>query len=409
LNVIQRHAYDFGAGFGKLLWPFFRKRAKTAVDNILACGITADPAVASRIARQSFGHLAGHICEALCVPGVVDASNWRAHLDVTSEAADETVKLLLDSPETPIILASAHHGVWEAATNTLSFARPMIAVARVMNNRVVARWMKKHHFRGPVTVIDKTKGFTPEVLRQWRRERAAMTILMDQHTRGGLLLSFLGRPARTFTTAARLARLRATTPFASRRLKNASSSPARSRHRSRSCSGLTSSISSAASASTASMPRMTPAMSSAQSIVRSAGGLGKSALYAAISHSRSTDAIIDSSSASVATRTSAGSSSEPAIATFGGTTPPHPRRQASSASAKRRFRPLCAVGTTTRTCESECAPSTILARPSKTPFPQSQETTSFTKGDLGSRYALVMSIIAAVPWPTLYHRYSPTA
>jgi KDO2-lipid IV(A) lauroyltransferase len=205
LNVIQRHAYDFGAGFGKLLWPFFRKRAKTAVDNILACGITADPAVASRIARQSFGHLAGHICEALCVPGVVDASNWRAHLDVTSEAADETVKLLLDSPETPIILASAHHGVWEAATNTLSFARPMIAVARVMNNRVVARWMKKHHFRGPVTVIDKTKGFTPEVLRQWRRERAAMTILMDQHTRGGLLLSFLGRPARTFTTAARLA------------------------------------------------------------------------------------------------------------------------------------------------------------------------------------------------------------
>jgi KDO2-lipid IV(A) lauroyltransferase len=32
-----------------------------------------------------------------------------------------------------------------------------------------------------------------------------MTILMDQHTRGGLLLSFLGRPARTFTTAARLA------------------------------------------------------------------------------------------------------------------------------------------------------------------------------------------------------------
>jgi KDO2-lipid IV(A) lauroyltransferase len=32
-----------------------------------------------------------------------------------------------------------------------------------------------------------------------------MTILMDQHTRGGLLLSFLGRPARTFTSATRLA------------------------------------------------------------------------------------------------------------------------------------------------------------------------------------------------------------
>ena len=205
MNFIQRHAYGIGAGFASLLWPFFGKRAKIAVDNILACGITADPVEARRIAKKSFGHLAGHICEALCVPGVVTASNWREHLDVTSEVPESTVKLLLESPDTPIILASAHHGVWEAATNTLSFARPMIAVARVMNNRLVAKWMKNHHFRGPVTVIDKTRGFTPDILRQWRDECSAMTILMDQHTRGGLLLSFLGRPARTFTSATRLA------------------------------------------------------------------------------------------------------------------------------------------------------------------------------------------------------------
>lgn len=205
MNVFQRHAYDIGAGFAGLLWPFFRARARVAVGNILACGITADEAEARRIAKKSFGHLAGHICEALCVPGVINASNWREHLDVTTDAPAETVRLLLESPDTPIILASSHHGVWEAATNTLSFARPMIAIARVMNNRFVAKWMKKHHFRGPVTVIDKTRGFTPDILRQWRDERAAMTILMDQHTRGGLLLSFLGRPARTFTSAARLA------------------------------------------------------------------------------------------------------------------------------------------------------------------------------------------------------------
>ena len=87
----------------------------------------------------------------------------------------------------------------------LSFARPMIAVARVMNSRLVARWMKKHHFRGPVTVIDKKHGFTPAILRQWAGTRAAMTILMDQHTAKGLPLTFLGRPAKTFTSATRLA------------------------------------------------------------------------------------------------------------------------------------------------------------------------------------------------------------
>ena len=76
------------------------------------------------------------------------------------------VKLLLDTPDVPIIIASAHHGVWEAATNLLSFARPMIAIARVMNSKLVANWMKKHHFRGKITVIDKNHGFTPDVMRQ---------------------------------------------------------------------------------------------------------------------------------------------------------------------------------------------------------------------------------------------------
>ena len=54
-------------------------------------------------------------------------------------------------------------------------------------------------------MIDKNHGFTPDVLRRWTDECAAMTILMDQHTGRGALLEFLGRPARTFTSAARLA------------------------------------------------------------------------------------------------------------------------------------------------------------------------------------------------------------
>ena len=74
-----------------------------------------------------------------------------------------------------------------------------------MNNKFVANWMQKHHFRGPVTVIDKNHGFTPDVMRQWFTDKAAMTILMDQHTSKGLPLTFLGRPAKTFTSATRLA------------------------------------------------------------------------------------------------------------------------------------------------------------------------------------------------------------
>jgi KDO2-lipid IV(A) lauroyltransferase len=204
MTFLQKHSYDIGAAFAGLLWPFFPKRQRIAVDNILKCGITSDAAKARQIAKKSWCHLAGHIAEALFVPSVVNKDNWREHLEF-DEAAPETVKLLLDTPDTPILLVSGHHGVWEAATNTLSFARPMIAIARVMNNRFVARWMKKHHFRGNITIINKNNGFSSAALQQWVKERAAMTILMDQHTSSGEMLQFLGRRAKTFTTATRLA------------------------------------------------------------------------------------------------------------------------------------------------------------------------------------------------------------
>lgn len=204
MTFVQRHAYGFGCGLAALLWPFFRRRQRTAIDNVLKCRVAVDETSARRIAKKAWCHLAGHICEALCVPGVVTAENWREHLDLTG-ASPALVKLLLDSPETPILIVSAHHGVWEAATNILSFTRPMIAIARVQNNKFVANWMKKHHFRGPVTLVDKNHGFSPAVLRKWERERAAMTILMDQHAGHGAELTFFGRPARTYTTATRLA------------------------------------------------------------------------------------------------------------------------------------------------------------------------------------------------------------
>lgn len=197
-------AYDIGWGFAALLWPFFRRRQRIAVDNVLRAKITDDPAEARRIARRSWCHLAGHIVEALFVPMKVGRDNWREHLDF-SVLDPATAKLLLETPDQPILLVSSHHGVWEAATNVLSFARPMIAIARTMNNKVAAKLMKKFHFRGPVTVIDKNHGFTPEIMRQWRTDAAAMTILMDQHAHGGAKLTFFGRPAMTYTSATRLA------------------------------------------------------------------------------------------------------------------------------------------------------------------------------------------------------------
>ena len=204
MTFCQRHAYGFGCGVASLLWPFFTRRRKISVENILRCGVTADVRAARRIARRAFCHFVGHMCEALCAPGVVTRENFRSHLDC-AEAAPATCDLLLKPPAEPILLVSGHHGCWEVATNILSLVRPMIAIARVMDSKLLQGWMKKHHFRGPVSIVNKNDGITRSVLQQWQEERSAMTILMDQYAHRGPLLSFLGRPARTVTSAARLA------------------------------------------------------------------------------------------------------------------------------------------------------------------------------------------------------------
>lgn len=197
-------AYDIGAAVTRFFYPIFRGRRRLSIDNILKAGITSDAKAADRIACLAFGHFAGHLCEALKVGQVVSSENWREHLIL--EGPEESWKLLFETPDTPIMILCGHHGAWEAAGQIFSYRRPLIAVARKMNNPLIDRYLKRHHFRGSVTIIDKKQGFTPDIVRQWRHDGAAMTLVMDQRAnkKQGELVDFLGRPALTHTSPARL-------------------------------------------------------------------------------------------------------------------------------------------------------------------------------------------------------------
>ncbi len=202
--VPARKAYDLGAAFTRLLYPLFRARRRIAVANILNARITDDPQEADRIARASFGHLAGHVCEALKAGAVIGPGNWREH--ITFDGPEESWKLLMESPDVPMMILTGHHGAWEVAVSVISFTRPMIAVARKMNNPFVERFLKARHFRGQITIVPKKLGFSPGVLRLWKEQKAAMTIVMDQHAgpKQGVRVPFMGRPTSTHTSPARL-------------------------------------------------------------------------------------------------------------------------------------------------------------------------------------------------------------
>lgn len=202
--VPANKAYALGASLTQAFYPLFRSRRRIAIDNILKAHITDDPREADRIARKAFGHLAGHVCEALKIGSVIGPDNWREH--IAFDGPEESWKLLLETPDTPIMILTGHIGAWEVATSVISFTRPMIAVARKMNNPFIERFLKEHHFRGDVTIVPKKQGFAPNVLRQWKRQCAAMTLVMDQHAgaKHGIRVPFMGRPASTHTSPARL-------------------------------------------------------------------------------------------------------------------------------------------------------------------------------------------------------------
>jgi len=194
-------AYDIGMAVGRRAFRVLGGRRRIAVANVLAAGITDDPTEATRIARDSMGHFVGHLLETVRAGDRI-AARWREHVEV--DMSEESRRVMMESDE-PIMMLSGHLGVWEVAVPVISTFRPMIAVARVMQNPYVESFMAGTHFRGRITVISKNQGFSTQVMRQWETEKAALTIVMDQRAgRSGIWMSFMGRPAKMFTSPARI-------------------------------------------------------------------------------------------------------------------------------------------------------------------------------------------------------------
>lgn len=202
--VPANKAYSLGARLASLLYPLFKKRHLIALDNIMKAGITEDKQEAARIAQASFCHFLGHLFEALKVPKVVNERNWKEHIVYDKNDAENWNTLMVDL-DTPMMLITGHLGSWEAGVSIIPFTRPMMPIARALDNPLLARFLKKSQFRGNVTIISKKNGFSGDVMREWKATKSALTIVMDQHAgRSGVKVDFLGRPAWTHTSPARI-------------------------------------------------------------------------------------------------------------------------------------------------------------------------------------------------------------
>jgi KDO2-lipid IV(A) lauroyltransferase len=200
--VPARRAYSVGARLGALWFRLSRRRKRVAIENLLRAGIATSPQAARQLARRSFQHFLGHVLEALKAPQVITRENWREHVELEATPAEEALILSADQP---LLVATAHLGCWEIAGFWASLFRPIYGLARPMSNPYVQRFLVEDHFRTDLTVLPKSHGFSPELLRTWKERRAALAIVMDQHAgRNGLWMDFLGRPASVHSSPARL-------------------------------------------------------------------------------------------------------------------------------------------------------------------------------------------------------------
>ena len=171
------------------------------MDNVLISGIAKTQHEAFIIARDAIGHFIGHLMEAMRASEVITRDNWREYVTIEMSPACEKC---LFNPTGPVVIATAHLGSWEAAVCAVSSVRPLMVLARMMDNPYIQKFLERHNLRGGATVLPQKHGFSSSAIHRWTMCNGALAILCDQHCRHGLEVPFFGHQLPSYSSPARL-------------------------------------------------------------------------------------------------------------------------------------------------------------------------------------------------------------
>lgn len=188
-------------GFGSLAFALLAKRRKLAIANILLAGITQDPSEARSIARASFQHFSMLAVESLASSKLLTPDSFSRYVEL--EVDPETLALMKDSSQ-GILFVTGHLGNWEMTGTALSILKPLVAVARKMENPLFSRLMQRRNPRRSMEIVEKHAADRFSLLRALRAGKG-LALLVDQHAASnGIWVPFFGTPASTVTSPARL-------------------------------------------------------------------------------------------------------------------------------------------------------------------------------------------------------------
>ena len=178
----------------------FRRR-RLAVSNVLRARITDDPREARRIARESFRHFSMLAVESLAATRLLTPDTLDEYIEM--DMPPET-RALMDDPSQGILFVTAHLGNWEITGSAISLVKPLVAVARKMDNPLFRGLMRRRNPRRAMEIVEKHATDRMSLLRALRSGKG-LALLVDQHAASnGVQVPFFGIPASTVTSPARL-------------------------------------------------------------------------------------------------------------------------------------------------------------------------------------------------------------
>ncbi|MBQ2281376.1 MAG: lysophospholipid acyltransferase family protein [Kiritimatiellae bacterium] len=187
---------------GLLVWWLLPNRRRLAVNNILLAGITEDKKEAKRIAKKSFISFSMLTIESLAASKLITPDTFDKYIDM-SEVSPEIEKVFR-TPDVGVILCSAHLGNWEVSGHAISFLKRLIAVARTLDNPYAQRLLEKRNPRRNIEIVAKHSADKGALLRPLRNGML-LGLISDQHaTSHRIFVDFMGTPAWTITSPARL-------------------------------------------------------------------------------------------------------------------------------------------------------------------------------------------------------------
>jgi KDO2-lipid IV(A) lauroyltransferase len=192
-------AERLAVGIANLWYLLNASRRRVAQDNIRRAGISQDPAVVDRIARESFRHFAVLAVESVKSDEFFDETNWRARVEL--EIAPATLAILND-PGKGVILVSGHLGNWEVAAQLLSYLKPVVGVTKKMSNPYTDRLIKERKPRNRFRLTPMREAGADRFLSALKNGEM-LALLVDQYAKGErLMVDFFGVPASTHPSPA---------------------------------------------------------------------------------------------------------------------------------------------------------------------------------------------------------------